>query len=191
MSGTTAKITGLVSTGGNALAAGATLQTKWNAPSGAPDEYRQDGRVVQNADGTRPTNPPWASWGRVTTPAFSKGGLANALYEVRVTARKAGSDLAGSTSDALAVRIGPAPTPTPAPAPTYATASDLAALASRVAALENAGLPAKLDALAARVTALENEPRVTPGQLKRVGASTATEELLVVRGGEIVVATRG
>ena len=37
MSGTTAKITGLVSTGGNALAAGATLQTKWNAPSGAPE----------------------------------------------------------------------------------------------------------------------------------------------------------
>lgn len=184
MSGTTAKITGLVSTGGNALAAGATLQTKWNVPSGAPDEYRQDGRIVQNADGTKPTNPPWASWGRVTTAAFSKGGLGNALYEVRVTARKAGSDLAGSTSDVLTVRIGPAPVtqPAPIPAPTPTP--------SPAPAPDNATLAARLDALTARVTALETE-RVTPAGLRRVGASTAADELLAVRAGEIVVVTRG
>lgn len=194
MSGTL-KVIGLAVDGTTPIPTGGTLRTKWS-PYPNATEYRQDGRQVENADGTKPSNPPWASWGRVTTASFSKGGLPDGVWEVRVTARRNGADIAGSTSDTITVRIGPAaatqpaPTPTPAPAPTYATAADLAALASRVAALESAGLPAKLDALAARVAALE-AAGIRPADLPRVGASTAAEELVVVRAGEIVVATRG
>lgn len=192
MSGTL-KVIGLAVDGTTPIPTGGTLRTKWS-PYPNATEYRQDGRQIETADGTKPSNPPWASWGRVTTATFSKGGLPDGVHEIRVTARRNGADIAGSTSDTITVRIGPAPvtqpTPTPTPAPTYATAADLAALAARVAALESAGLFPKLDALAARVAALE-AAGIRPADLQRVGVSTAAEELLAVRSGEIVVATRG
>ena len=188
MSGTT-KITNFVVDGATPIPAGGTLKTKWSVPAGSPDEYRQDGRQVENADGTKPANPVWASWGRVTTPAFSKGGLPNGVWEARVTARRGGADIAGSTSDTLAVRVGPAPvvqptptptpTPTPAPAPTYATAADLAALASRVAALEKAQPATGTTATAG----------VLPADLPRGGGVVTGDATLVVRAGEVVVAT--
>lgn len=182
MSGST-KVTNFVVDGATPIPAGGTLKTKWSVPAGSPDEYRQDGRQVENADGTKPANPVWASWGRVTTPAFSKGGLPNGVWEARVTARRGGADIAGSTSDVLTVRIGPAPvvqpTPAPAPAPTYATAVDLAALASRVAALEKAQ-PA---------TGTTAPGGVLPADLPPGGGVVTGDKTLVVRDGAVVVAT--
>ncbi len=174
MSGTAApKITGYVVDGATPVAAGANLRTKWNAYTGA-DEYRQDGRQVELADGTRPTNPPWGSWGRVTTASFSKGGLGNGVWEARVTARRGGSDIIGSTSDALAVRVGPVPVPVSAPAPATAPAPT--------------PTPSPTPTTGTTTT---TPAGVTPAELRRVGASTAADEVLVVRAGEIVVATRG
>lgn len=191
MSGTTApKISGFTCTSGSAVATGATLAFKWNLyPSSA-------GAAELQLQGSTDNGATWQSWHRVaaTVTTSTKGGLPDALWLCRIVARRNSAEMPGSASDPVSVRVGPAPVvqppPTPAPAPTYATASDLAALASRVAALESAGLPAKLDALAARVTALE-AAGIRPADLQRVGVSTAAEELLAVRSGEIVVATRG
>lgn len=193
MSGTTTspKIGSFACTNGATVATGTTLSFKWNlypASAGATELHLQGSN-----DGGRT----YQSWHRppVTATATTKGGVVDGAWLIRLLARKGTAEMPGSASDPVSVRVGPAPvttpTPTPAPAPSYATAADLAALASRVAALENAGLPAKLEALTARVTALENEPRVTPAQLRRVGASTAADEMLAVRAGEIVVVTRG
>lgn len=194
MSGTTAapKISGFVVTNGSAVPTGTTLSFKWNLyPSSA-------GATELHLQGSNDGGRTYQSWHRppVTATASTKGGVVDGAWLIRLVARKGTVEMPGSASDPVSVRVGPAPVttpapaPTPAPSPTYATAADLAALASRVAALESAGLPAKLDALTARVTALETE-RVTPAQLKRVGASTAADEMLAVRAGEIVVVTRG
>lgn len=199
MSGTTVfpKIAGFTCTSGSTVATGATLAFKWNLyPASA-------GAAELQLQGSTDSGGTWQPWHRVaaTVVSSTKGGLPDALWLCRIVARKNSAEMPGSASDPVSVRVGPAPVtppaPTPAPAPTYATAADLAALASRVdalasrvAALETAGLPAKLDALAARVTALEGA-RVTPAELRRVGASTAADEILAVRAGEIVVATRG
>lgn len=138
MSGT-AKITGLIPEA-SAVPTGGVLKLRWAAyPAG--DDFRVD--ASPDAGKT------WQSWGRtggaITT--FSKGGAADGEWRVRVVARKAGSDIAGSTSDPITVRVGPAPapaptpaptTPAPAPSPATPTAADFAALAARVAALEKA-----------------------------------------------------
>lgn len=197
MSGTTSpKVSGFTCTSGTAVATGATLAFRWNAyPASA-------GAAELQLQGSTDSGGTWQPWHRVATTVTTstKGGLPDALWLCRIVARKNSAEMPGSASDPATVRVGPAPVvqPPPAsPAPTYATAADLAALASRVdalasrvAALENAGLPAKLDALTARVTALEGA-RVTPAELRRGGASTAADEMLAVRAGEIVVVTRG
>lgn len=192
MSGTTSpKVSGFTCTSGTAVATGATLAFRWNAyPASA-------GAAELQLQGSTDSGGTWQPWHRVaaTVVSSTKGGLPDALWLCRIVARKNSAEMPGSASDPVTVRVGPAPVTTPTP--TYASASDLTALAARVdalttrvAAVENAGLPAKLDALAARVTALEGA-RVTPAELRRVGASTAADEILAVRAGEIVVATRG
>lgn len=153
MSGTApAKITGLAVDGATPVPSGAALRLRWNAyPAG--DDFR--------AEGSNDGGKTFASWGRTGGPAtvFSKGGLADGEWRVRVTARKSGSDIAGSTPDPIAVRVGPvpatqpvpAPSPAPtqpppvAPAPSPAPAADLAA---RVAALESAVAALKAQAAA-------------------------------------------
>lgn len=173
MSGTTSKVTGLVCENGSTVPTGTTLRLRWNAYAGA-DEYQLQ---ASNDAGAV-----WQAWHRVTTTNTTKGGAADGAWLLRIAARKAGREIAGSASDPVTVRVGPvpvtqpppAPAPTPAPTPTYATAANLAALAARVAALETAAANA-----------------VLPADLRRVGASTAAEEMVVVRAGEVVVATRG
>ena len=195
MSGTTApKIASFACTNGAAVPTGTTLGFRWTAyPASA-------GATEIQLQGSNDSGAIWQRWHSVgpSATAVTKGGCPDGAWQFRVVARKSTGDIAGSTSDAVAVRLGPAPATQPAP--TYATASDLAALASRldavaarVGAIEAAGLPAKFDALAARVSALEtaNAARVAPADLRRVGASTAADELLAVRGGEIVVVTKG
>lgn len=181
MSGTVSpKITGFVSTSGSAVATGGTPAFRWNlypASLGATEL-----QLRGSSDGGKT----YQNWHRplVTATSTSKGGLGDALWQFILVARKGTADIAGSASDPVTVRVGPvpvapsAPTPTPTPTPTPALAPD------------NATLAARLDALTARVTTLETE-RVTPAGLRRVGASTAADELLAVRAGEIVVVTRG
>ncbi len=175
MSGTTApKVSGLKSEGGDALAAGATLRLFWTALSTTvADEYRAEEMLTENADGTKPASPAWISWGRVAAPPFSKGGLTNGLRQIRVVARKAGRDVTGSASDPIAVRVGPVPVPAPAPAPAPTPTPTPA--------------PSPTPTTGTTTTSAG----VTPAELRRVGASTAADEVLVVRAGEIVVATRG
>lgn len=192
MSGSVVKVSGFTCTSGAAVATGATLAFRWNAyPASA-------GAAELQLQGSTDNGATWQAWHRVAATATNstKGGLPDGAWLCRIVARRNSAEMPGSASDPVTVRVGPAPvvqptpTPTPAPAPTYATAADLAALASRVAAIEGAAMPAKLDALAARVAALE-AAGIRPADLPRVGASTAAEEMVVVRAGEIVVATRG
>lgn len=171
MSGSVVKVSGFTCTSGAAVATGATLAFRWNAyPASA-------GAAELQLQGSTDNGATWQAWHRVAATATNstKGGLPDGAWLCRIVARRNSAEMPGSASDPVTVRVGPAPvvqpTPTPTPAPTYATAADLAALASRVAVLEAAG--------------------IRPADLQRVGTSTAAEELLAVRSGEIVVATRG
>lgn len=128
MSGSTAaKVTGLASDVGAAVASGAALRFHWTAYPGA-DEYRAEA----SPDGAN-----WQSWGRVNTTTFSKGGAVDAPWRIRVVARRSGADIAGSASDPITVRVGPVPAAAPAPAPAPDLAARVAALESAVAALKS------------------------------------------------------
>lgn len=181
MSGTTSpKVSGFTCTSGTAVATGATLAFRWNAyPASA-------GAAELQLQGSTDSGGTWQPWHRVaaTVVSSTKGGLPDALWLCRMVARKNGAEMPGSASDPVTVRVGPAPATQPAPAPTPTPTPTPAP------APDNAALAARLDALAARVTAVENAG-VKPAELRRVGASTAADEMLAVRAGEIVVATRG
>ena len=168
MSGTVAKITGFACENGAAVASGTTLRFKWSPYSGA-DEIQLQGA---------PDGVTWQPWHRVagTATATTKGGVTDgAGWKFRVEARKGGRPIAGSASDPVAVRVGPAPAtqpaaPAPAPAPTPS--------APAPAPTQPAPAPA----------APATSAGVAPAELRRVGASLATDEVLVVRAGEIVAA---
>lgn len=118
MSGTSAKpakVTGL-SAESAAVPSGGPIRLRWSGVPAGADEVQ----LEHSEDGGKT----WGSWGRSPDlAAFSKFGAADGGYSLRIIARKSGSDIAGSASDPVAVRVGPAPAalkPAPPPAPTPA-----------------------------------------------------------------------
>lgn len=189
MSGTASKITDFAIENGPVVPSGTTLRARWAAYAGPADEIQLQG----SSDGGRTYQP----YHRVAMPGTSttKGGLPDGAWLLRAVARRGGREILGSASDPVTVRIGPVPASKPAPTPTNPVPPALVQPvptppppppSGPVPSADLAALQARMATLEAAMLAMAAPGGITPQDLRDAVAFEAGDQVLVVRGGEIV-----